>query len=564
MKKYYYTQKLLLLTLATVFFVISFNAAAHTGTNPGNVTSVLIAEASKSKKEVRDTLKPVIETEAESFDHQLRLTVSLGGSAYLGDIVQNSPILKQTSGAISFGASYDIFKQFKARLNLSYLGAKGDDRLNKRIDYQQRNLNFKSSIWEAALLGQYDFFNSQDHIIVPYMFFGPGIYHFNPTTTDRNGNKVNLHDVGTEGQFLGNPDYDNRKYKLTQLNLQLGGGVRYEVNNNFSLGLELSFRKLFTDYLDDISGPSYPAPSEFTDAGQTDALQLSYRGDELGFEYEQFKGRPRGNPDKKDIYYSLQVGATFLIKSKVKFVPAPVILPKVAAVPKVVDTDKDGIIDSKDECPAVAGVATLNGCPDTDKDGIADKNDKCPNEAGLSKYNGCPIPDTDKDGINDEADKCPNQAGTLKHNGCPIPDTDMDGIYDDEDKCPLIYGLQGNGGCPALQQSNFNYRNVQFATGSAVLTAAAKTELNKLVTILNEHPEYKVAISGYTDNTGKVAANLILSQKRADAAKAYLVSKGINTDRLTSSGFGIDNPVADNATAEGRTLNRRLEFTIGE
>jgi OOP family OmpA-OmpF porin len=91
--------------------------------------------------------------------------------------------------------------------------------------------------------------------------------------------------------------------------------------------------------------------------------------------------------------------------------------------PPPADTDNDGIIDSLDRCPTVAGIAKYNGCPipDTDRDGINDEEDQCPNVAGVAKYKGCPIPDTDNDGINDESDRCPTVAGTAKYNGCPIP-----------------------------------------------------------------------------------------------------------------------------------------------
>lgn len=240
----------------------------------------------------------------------------------------------------------------------------------------------------------------------------------------------------------------------------------------------------------------------------------------------------------------------------------PVVVPPVVEAPK--DGDGDGIIDDKDACPTAAGPASLNGCPDKDGDGIADKDDKCPDNRGTAKYSGCPIPDTDKDGINDEEDKCPNQAGMARYGGCPIPDTDGDGVNDEVDRCPHVAGKPDNGGCPTLEQYNFNYKNVQFATGSSTLTTAAKAELDKLVTILNEHPELKIAIDGYTDNTGKVEMNKVLSQKRADAVKTYLTSKGINGDRLTATGYGIENPIADNSTTQGRAQNRRVEFKASE
>ena len=71
----------------------------------------------------------------------------------------------------------------------------------------------------------------------------------------------------------------------------------------------------------------------------------------------------------------------------------------------------------------------------------------------------------------------------------------------------------------------------------------------------------KGVLEGHTDNTGKKAANQTLSQQRAESVKAYVVSKGIDAARLETKGYGDGNPVADNATAEGRTANRRVQFT---
>ncbi|MFT4024709.1 MAG: outer membrane beta-barrel protein, partial [Flavihumibacter sp.] len=102
--------------------------------------------------------------------------------------------------------------------------------------------------------------------------------------------------------------------------------------------------------------------------------------------------------------------------------PLPPLPPLPPPPPAPADRDHDGVVDSLDACPDVAGLAALNGCPDKDGDGITDAADKCPDVPGLAKYEGCPIPDTDKDGINDEQDKCPTEAGVAKYQGCPIPD----------------------------------------------------------------------------------------------------------------------------------------------
>jgi outer membrane protein OmpA-like peptidoglycan-associated protein len=239
--------------------------------------------------------------------------------------------------------------------------------------------------------------------------------------------------------------------------------------------------------------------------------------------------------------------------------PVPVVV--AAPVPVVVDTDGDGIADPADKCPTVPGVAKYDGCPvpDTDKDGINDDNDKCPTVPGLAKYNGCPIPDTDGDGINDEEDKCPTVAGLARYQGCPIPDTDGDGVNDEEDRCPDVPGVVENRGCPKI---DFQAHEVTFQSGKSVLLASGKKELDVLADLLKKNPNVRVSLEGHTDNTGTDKINDPLSAKRAEAAKAYLVSKGIDAGRMETAGFGSKVPVADNKTAEGKKLNRRVEVKV--
>jgi OOP family OmpA-OmpF porin len=235
------------------------------------------------------------------------------------------------------------------------------------------------------------------------------------------------------------------------------------------------------------------------------------------------------------------------------------------------DQDSDGVPDASDKCPKVAGLAKYKGCPvpDTDKDGINDENDKCPHVAGVAKYDGCPVPDTDKDGINDEADACPDKAGIPEFNGCPIPDSDGDGLNDKEDKCPTESGTRENNGCPAIQQEmvekvNFAAKNIFFRSGSDKITPASFTGLDEVVKILQKNPHLQLAINGYSDNKGQAAANRTLSQKRADAVKQYLVNKGIPKERLQATGFGPENPIAENTTEAGRAKNRRVELKLSQ
>ncbi len=107
-----------------------------------------------------------------------------------------------------------------------------------------------------------------------------------------------------------------------------------------------------------------------------------------------------------------------------------------------------------------------------------------------------------------------------------------------------------------------NENAVRFDTNKSSLTATAKTNLDKLVTVFNEYPDTDITIFGYTDSTGPADYNLKLSGERAASVKNYLVAKGILASRFTIQGMGIADPIADNGTAEGRSQNRRVEFAI--
>lgn len=249
--------------------------------------------------------------------------------------------------------------------------------------------------------------------------------------------------------------------------------------------------------------------------------------------------------------------------------------PKTPAVPVVVpfpvverkDRDEDGIVDSADACPDVKGLTNLNGCPDADGDGIADKEDKCPDVKGITRYNGCPVPDTDGDGVNDELDKCPSVAGLARYDGCPVPDADKDGVNDEEDKCPAMPGVKENQGCPVVKQEvvkkvKVAAGNIFYVSGSAKLLAKSYKSLNEVATVLQQDADLKLDIEGHTDNTGSDKVNQPLSEKRARAVLDYLKSKGVDESRMQSAGYGSSQPVADNKTLKGRTLNRRVELKL--
>lgn len=109
---------------------------------------------------------------------------------------------------------------------------------------------------------------------------------------------------------------------------------------------------------------------------------------------------------------------------------------------------------------------------------------------------------------------------------------------------------------------SFVINNITYATGSAALYPESFVTLDEFAEYLKDNPTFKVEIQGHTDNVGKEADNLSLSEKRAENVKIYLCSKGIQKDRITSKGYGSSKPLASNATVEGKAENRRTEFLI--
>lgn len=105
-------------------------------------------------------------------------------------------------------------------------------------------------------------------------------------------------------------------------------------------------------------------------------------------------------------------------------------------------------------------------------------------------------------------------------------------------------------------------RIIEFESGSAILTAAGQQILDEMAVALNKVGGKKVKIIGHTDSSGDANKNTVLSQQRAAAVQSYLVSKSIAADRLSTEGKGSSQPVADNATADGRRKNRRIEFEV--
>ncbi|HLK99219.1 MAG TPA: OmpA family protein [Myxococcaceae bacterium] len=244
-----------------------------------------------------------------------------------------------------------------------------------------------------------------------------------------------------------------------------------------------------------------------------------------------------------------------------------VTVPGVARFQGCPDTDKDGIQDSEDKCVTVAGEARFQGCPDTDKDGIQDSEDRCREVPGVAEFQGCP--DTDKDGIEDAKDRCPTEPGIAELQGCPSKDTDGDTLPDHRDNCRTEPGPVENQGCPVEQKQLVEIRQdrieikekVYFDSDKATIQRRSFKVLDQVAKIILERPELeKVWIEGHTDDVGTLEHNRQLSQRRADAVRAYLIKKGVAPGRLEARGFGKDRPVARGNTEKDRAANRRVEF----
>jgi outer membrane protein OmpA-like peptidoglycan-associated protein len=245
--------------------------------------------------------------------------------------------------------------------------------------------------------------------------------------------------------------------------------------------------------------------------------------------------------------------------------------------PLKADSDGDGLSDGDE----VMKYKTDPNKADTDGDGLNDGDE-------VMKYKTDPLKaDTDGDGLSDGDE-------VLKYKTDPLKaDTDGDGLSDGDEVLkyktdPLKKDTDGGGvddGAEVARGSNpldpaddMNWppkkkeeltvevgkaivlEGVVFKTGKAEITPESEQILTTAYNTLAQNPDIAVEIQGHTDNSGKRASNMKLSQARADAVKAWLVAKGIDAGRITTKGYGPDKPAASNKTAAGKEKNRRIEF----
>jgi len=249
-----------------------------------------------------------------------------------------------------------------------------------------------------------------------------------------------------------------------------------------------------------------------------------------------------------------------------------------------------GVISEIEECPdpettppdQIPAICRENEPVDSDGDGVPDSKDKCPFHGTPGEIDefGCSTADMDGDGIPDTKDKCPavpeDPDGFEDSDGCPDLDNDGDGIADLSDKCPLeqevINGIDDEDGCPdtdpdarvQLEGGKVNIKEqVFFETAKAKIKKQSFPLLNEVADVLKNNPHVgNIEIEGHTDDRGDDDYNKKLSQRRADSVRDYLIDQGVDEGRLTAIGYGEEHPIADNETKDGRAKNRRVEFTV--
>jgi opacity protein-like surface antigen len=223
-----------------------------------------------------------------------------GVSNYFGDLNTNWRLNRlHLSGGL--GARYNFNDRLSAKLGFNVGQISAYDSDSKNNFEQRRNLSFKSLIVDGTAQFEFNFMpyvhGHRDYFFSPYLFAGVSMFYFNPRA-ELDGEWYNLVEQGTEGQFRGD------EYNTTQGALAYGFGLKMDLSYRWSMNVELSGRKLFTDYLDDVSGVYADVRDIRAQRGEI-AAELSDRSEEPKIGEP---GRQRGNGKKNDMYALLNIG----------------------------------------------------------------------------------------------------------------------------------------------------------------------------------------------------------------------------------------------------------------
>lgn len=239
---------------------------------------------------------------------QWQIGLAGGTSHYVGDLTEKLFIGPLTRAAFGLQIRYGIGQHLVLRGGGMLARVAGHDRYQSRLNLRARNLSFESNLAEASGVLELHGFGVDKKRWSPYVFGGLALFYFNPYTFDATGSQVFLRPLRTEGQ--GFPGYPVQElYPTVQWALPFGGGVRYNLTDKWLVHFEFGLRKLFTDYLDDVS-TTYADPADLLQYAGPRAVALAYRADELpgGNEVPPAKGDQRGGAARKDYYYFTTIG----------------------------------------------------------------------------------------------------------------------------------------------------------------------------------------------------------------------------------------------------------------
>ncbi|MFM2224379.1 MAG: hypothetical protein RJA07_581 [Bacteroidota bacterium] len=237
-----------------------------------------------------------------------------GASWYYGDLCDNFYTLRFIKSAEGIYTRYQFNYHFgiRASINKGYLWA--DDKYSTDINRRIRNLRFESTLSEGNIIAEYNFNGLRTcpyFDYTPYVFAGLGIFHFNPTTT-YNGQTIRLSTLNTEGQGIASLP-ERKPYLLTQVSIPFGGGFKIAVAHHFIIGIELGWRKTFTDYIDDVS-TGYVNPALLASNKGSLAGVVSDLSNNQILSHDQTFDK-RGNPNAKDWYMIAGITVGYVIKS---------------------------------------------------------------------------------------------------------------------------------------------------------------------------------------------------------------------------------------------------------
>jgi outer membrane protein OmpA-like peptidoglycan-associated protein len=424
------------------------------------------------------------------------------------------------SGAGDICVAYPLLNPLQAEVGLGYRELRGE---GYRATVPPLDLRLRFSPY---------FFSSW----IPYLYGGIGVIHFDANSWPESAGPSATH-VGWTGV------------------VPIGIGIQYRVDDLTSVDVRGGFNMTFSDQVNPVNNGSNDSYVNLlaglrinTGSGHKDSDH-----DSLDNATEKRIGTDPKDADSDDD--GLTDGEEYLVYKTDPLNP---------------DTDGDGLTDGEE----IHDYKTDPLKEDTDGDGLSDGREVL--ELKTSPTNR----DTDGDGLTDgdEVNRYKTDPNKVDTDGDGLSDGDEVNVYKTDPTKADTDGGSVNDGVEVARGSNplnpaddipkiaieigkpVILEGLRFRSNSAQILPESETTLNDVYETLRDNTRIAVEIRGYTDNSGSAGRNQKLSEDRAEAVRQWLIAKGIAAERLTARGFGAENPVAPNDTAENRARNRRIEF----